>query len=130
MSYFIRPYTEKDFEQIQTLNETEGWTQLVVRSDETRQAWDHSNVAYVIEVDGLIVAYVRGMTDTAVSLYICELLVAASHRRLGLGEQLLAYVHSRYPTTRLEMLASASSQTYYEKLNFRPFYGYRKTIHE
>ncbi|MCT4784459.1 MULTISPECIES: GNAT family N-acetyltransferase [Exiguobacterium] len=130
MSYFIRSYTEQDFEQIQILNETEGWTQLVDRSDETRQAWDHSNVAYVIEVDGSIVAYVRGLTDTAVSLYICELLVATPHRRLGLGEQLLSYVHSLYPTTRLEMLASASSQTYYKRLNFRPFYGYRKTIHE
>ncbi|STO06965.1 MULTISPECIES: GNAT family N-acetyltransferase [Exiguobacterium] len=130
MEQRIRHYDEQDFEHIQALNEAEGWTQLVACSDETRQAWRHSNVAYVIEDDGVVVAYVRGLTDTAVSLYVCELLVAASHRRFGLGEQLLTHVHSLYPTTRLEMLASASSQTYYEKLNFRPFYGYRKTIHE
>ncbi|MFN4214043.1 GNAT family N-acetyltransferase [Exiguobacterium sp.] len=130
MEQRIRPYEEQDFNQIQALNEAEGWTQLVARSDETRQAWDHSNVAYVIEDAGDIVAYIRGLTDSPVSLYVCELLIAPSHRQLGLGEQLLTHVHSLYPTTRMELLASASSHTYYERLSFRPFHGFRKTIHE
>ncbi|WP_214715656.1 GNAT family N-acetyltransferase [Exiguobacterium sp. s151] len=126
----IRPYEEFDFEQIQALNEAEGWGQLVRQHELTKQAWRQSNVAYVVESEGLVIAYLRGLTDTTVSLYVCELLIAASHRRLGIGEQLLSHVHALYPETRLEMLASASSHTYYEKLNFRPFYGYRKTIHE
>lgn len=126
----IRPYEERDFEQIQALNETEGWSQLVRQHELTKQAWRQSNVAYVVESEGQVIAYLRGLTDTTVSLYVCELLIAASHRRLGIGERLLSHVHSLYPETRLEMLASASSHTYYEKLNFRPFYGYRKTIHE
>lgn len=126
----IRPYEEFDFEQIQALNEAEGWSQLVRQHELTKQAWRQSNVAYVVESEGQVIAYLRGLTDTTVSLYVCELLIAASHRRLGIGEQLLSHVHALYPETRLEMLASASSHTYYEKLNFRPFYGYRKTIHE
>ncbi|WP_215189305.1 GNAT family N-acetyltransferase [Exiguobacterium sp. s6] len=126
----IRPYEEADFEQIQALNEAEGWSQLVRQHDLTKQAWRQSNVAYVVESEGQVIAYLRGLTDTTVSLYVCELLIAASHRRLGIGERLLSHVHALYPETRLEMLASASSHTYYEKLNFRPFYGYRKTIHE
>ncbi|WP_214759143.1 GNAT family N-acetyltransferase [Exiguobacterium sp. s146] len=127
----IRPYEERDFEQIQALNEAEGWHQLIRQDELTRKAWRQSNVAYVVESDtGQVVAYVRGLTDTTVSLYVCELLIAASHRRLGIGERLLSHVHALYPETRLEMLASASSHTYYEKLNFRPFYGFRKTIHE
>lgn len=127
----IRPYKEADFEQIQALNEAEGWQQLVRQDELTREAWRCSNVAFVIESDtGHVVAYLRGLTDTTVSLYVCELLIASSHRRLGLGERLLTHVHAIYPETRLEMLASASSHTYYERLNFRPFYGYRKTIHE
>lgn len=52
------------------------------------------------------------------------------YRRRGLGEQLLQHVHTLNPDTRLEMLASQNSHTYYEKLRFRPFYGFRKTIHE
>lgn len=126
----IRPYEEHDFDQIQALNEAEGWQQLVRQGQLTRKAWQQSNVAYVVESEGQVIAYLRGLTDTTVSLYVCELLIAASHRRLGIGERLLSYVHALYPETRLEMLASASSHTYYEKLNFRPFYGYRKTIHE
>ncbi|WP_214709767.1 MULTISPECIES: GNAT family N-acetyltransferase [unclassified Exiguobacterium] len=126
----IRPYEERDFEQIQALNETEGWSQLVRQHELTKQVWRQSNVAYVVESEGQVIAYLLGLTDTTVSLYVCELLIAASHRRLGIGERLLSHVHALYPETRLEMLASASSHTYYEKLNFRPFYGYRKTIHE
>lgn len=126
----IRPYEEHDFDQIQALNEAEGWQQLVRQGQLTRKAWQQSNVAYVVESEGQVIAYLRGLTDTTVSLYVCELLIAASHRRLGIAERLLSYVHALYPETRLEMLASASSHTYYEKLNFRPFYGYRKTIHE
>lgn len=126
----IRSYEERDFDQIQALNEAEGWSQLVRQHELTKQAWRQSNVAYVVESEGQVIAYVRGLTDTTVSLYVCELLIAPSHRRLGIGERLLSHVHALYPETRLEMLASASSHTYYEKLNFRPFYGYRKTIHE
>lgn len=127
----IRLYEERDFEQIQALNEAESWHQLVRQDELTKEAWRRSNVAFVIESEtGHVIAYLRGLTDTKVSLYVCELLIAASHRRLGLGEQLLTHVHTLYPETRLEMLASASSHTYYERLNFRPFYGFRKTIHE
>lgn len=127
----IRIYEERDFDQIQALNEVEGWHQLVRQHELTKEAWRQSNVAYVVESEtGHIIAYLRGLTDTTVSLYVCELLIATSHRRLGIGERLLSHVHALYPETRLEMLASASSHRYYEKLNFRPFYGYRKTIHE
>lgn len=127
----IRPYKEEDFEQIQELNDAEGWHQLVLQDELTKEAWRHSNVAFVIESEtGHVIAYLRGLTDTTVSLYVCELLISASHRRLGLGERLLTHVHALYPETRLEMLASAASHTYYERLNFRPFYGFRKTIYE
>jgi GNAT superfamily N-acetyltransferase len=52
------------------------------------------------------------------------------YRGLGIGKQLMEYVHEFYPDTRMEMLASSSSHTYYEELKFRKFYGYRKTIEE
>lgn len=127
----IRTYMESDFDSIQQLNRDEGWSQLVERDALTREAWRQSNVTYVMESEnGKIVAYLRGLTDTTVSLYVCELLVASTYRRRGLGEQLLQHVHTFYPYTRLEMLASQNSHTYYEKLRFRPFYGFRKTIHE
>ncbi|MGE6490173.1 GNAT family N-acetyltransferase [Exiguobacterium sp. NPDC077395] len=127
----IRAYVASDFEHIQQLNHEEGWTQLVERGELTREAWRQSNVTYVMESDkGEIVAYLRGLTDTAVTLFVCKLLVAPAYQKCGLGEQLLQHIHERYPTTRIELLASQTSHTYYEKLRFRPFYGFRKTIHE
>lgn len=127
----IRTCMESDFDSIQQLNRDEGWSQLVERDALTREAWRQSNVTYVMESEnGKIVAYLRGLTDTTVSLYVCELLVASAYRKRGLGEQLLRHVHTLYPDTWLEMLASQNSHIYYEKLRFRPFYGFRKTIHE
>ncbi|WP_029330076.1 GNAT family N-acetyltransferase [Exiguobacterium oxidotolerans] len=126
--YQIRPYTEQDFEAIQRLNAAEGWSNLVARSDETKRAFAASNVTYVVVIDGTVSGYIRGMTDTAITLYICELLIADSARGRGLGQALLGHAHAKYPATRLEILASASSHSFYEQLGYRPFHGFRKTI--
>lgn len=124
------PYREEQFDAIQELNKIEGWTQLVERNEETKAAWRNSNVAYVMLKDETVVGYVRGLTDGHVSLYICEMLISKSYRGKGLGSELLTFVHSKHPRTRMEMLASSTSHTFYESQNFRPFYGFRKTFEE
>ena len=125
---FIRPYKETDFHKIQDLNREEGWTNLVENHLNAKEAWETSNVAYVVEAEGQgIVGYVRGLTDTRISLFICELLINKKFRRLGLGKELLHYVHSIYPNTRIELLATNSSRCFYEGMGFRPFYGFRKS---
>lgn len=126
----IRAYKEEDFEAIHKLNEEEGWTNLVARGEDTKTAWAHSNVAYVAERDGKVIGCVRGFTDTQITLYICELIIDQQYRGQGVGTKLLRHVHSLYPETRMELLASSTSQTYYEQLKFRPFYGFRKTFEE
>lgn len=126
----IVPYSEEHIEAIQELNKTENWTQLVERNEETRNAWKNSNVAYVLVKDNSVVGYVRGLSDGHVTLYICEMLIAKPYRGLGLGSKLLKFVHAKYPRTRMEMLASSTSHTFYESQKFRPFYGFRKTYEE
>jgi ribosomal protein S18 acetylase RimI-like enzyme len=126
----VRPYVEEDFVEIHKLNSLEGWDNLVARGEETKEAWENSNVAYVAELGNRIVGYVRGMTDKQITIYICEVLIAEECRGQGFGKELLQYVHSLYPNTRMEMLASSTSKSFYEMLGFRPFYGYRKTINE
>jgi ribosomal protein S18 acetylase RimI-like enzyme len=81
------------------------------------------------EGDG-IVGYIRGFTDTRITLYICELLIDKNYRGAGIGRELLRYVHAQYPTTRMELLASSTSHTFYEAQGYRPFYGFRKTFNE
>ena len=127
-TYQIRPYQEQDFPAIQRLNAAEGWNQLVRLHERTQLAWQHSNAALVVEHTGEVIGYVRGMTDTQVTLYICELLIEADFRGQGLAQQLFARLHDWYPTTRIEVLASSSSESFYRGQAFRPFYGFRKSF--
>jgi GNAT superfamily N-acetyltransferase len=127
----IRQYKESDFNRIQELNREEGWSNLVEKNDDTKQAWENSTVAFVLEAEGDgVVGYIRGLTDTRITLYICELLIDKKYRGLGLGSELLQYVHNVNPKTRIEMLASSTSRSFYEGQGYRPFYGFRKTLEE
>jgi ribosomal protein S18 acetylase RimI-like enzyme len=126
----IRPYKEDDFQSIHELNKLEHWTNLVENKEDTKSAWNHSNAAYVATLNDQLIGYIRGITDRSITLFICELLIDPNYRGIGLGEALLYYVHSKYPSTRVEMLASSTSNTYYESKGFRSFYGYRKTFLE
>lgn len=126
----IVPFKEEHFTAIQELNKKEGWTQLVERNEETFNAWKNSNVAYIVMKDESVAGYIRGLTDGNVTVYICEMLISKNHRGKGAGGKLLKFVHSQYPRTRMEMLASSTSHTFYKSQNFRPFYGFRKTFEE
>ncbi|MEH7179923.1 GNAT family N-acetyltransferase [Neobacillus vireti] len=127
----IRKYQESDFNRIQELNEEEGWSNLVEKNEDTKEAWKNSNVSFVVEAeDEGIVGYIRGFTDTRITLYICELLIDKKYRGTGIGRELLRYVHAQYPSTRMELLASSTSHTFYEAQGYRPFYGFRKTFEE
>lgn len=126
----IRQYQESDFPAIHQLNEQEGWSNLVAKQEQTKAAWQGSNLAVVAEQDGQVVGCLRALTDGAVTLYICELLIEKNMRGSGIGGKLMHYVHDLYPETRLELLASTTSRSYYEAKKFRAFYGFRKTYEE
>ncbi len=126
----IRPYREGDFPAIHALNKQEQWSNLVAKEQDTKQAWTSSTVAVVAEMDGQVIGCLRGLTDGFISLYICEVLVSENHRKSGVGKQLMHHVHSLYPKTRMELLASSTSRSFYEAQGYRPFYGFRKTIEE
>jgi ribosomal protein S18 acetylase RimI-like enzyme len=126
----VRAYKKEDFIYIHSLNVEEKWNNLVENMESTKDAWDHSDIAYVAEFNGRVIGYIRGLTDQSVSLFICELLINNEFRGLGVGEAMLKYVHGLYPKTRIEMLTNTSSHTYYEQKGYRPFYGFRKTFQE
>lgn len=127
----IRQYKESDFNRIQKLNREEGWSNLVEKHEDTKQAWENSNVSFVVEAEGDgVVGYIRGLTDTRITLYICELLIDKKYRGVGIGKRLIQHIHSLYPHTRIELLASSTSHTFYEGQGYRSFYGFRKTIEE
>ena len=130
-SFQIISYKENHFQDIQNLNQQEGWSQLVERHEETYQAWKNSNIAFVVmNEETSVIGYVRGLTDGTVTTYICEMLISTEYRGHGIGAKLLKHVHHLFPKTRMEMLASSTSHTFYESQKFRSFYGFRKTYDE
>ncbi|WP_144512184.1 GNAT family N-acetyltransferase [Bacillus sp. FJAT-22090] len=126
----FRAYTENDFEGIHQLNIQEEWKNLVVKKEDTKSAWDNSNIAFVAYDGDNLVGYIRGITDGHISLFVCELVIAQPYRGFGVGTDLLTFVHKQFPKTRMELLANSSSSSYYENQKFRSFYGFRKTFEE
>ncbi|MFZ3579442.1 GNAT family N-acetyltransferase [Virgibacillus sp. DJP39] len=126
----FRQYEANDFEAVQQLNAREGWNTLVERGEETKEAFENSNVTYIVEKENNIVGYLRGMTDKQITLYISELIIGEELRGSGIGKTLLQYVHNIYPKTRMELLGLSTSKAFYDKLEFRSFYGFRKVVEE
>lgn len=124
----IRKFRADDIEAIQQMNKDEGWDNLVMRHEQTLNSWMNSK-SYVVEEDGDVIACIRAITDEYVTLYVCELIVRRDKRGQGIGQQLLSVVHDIYPTTRMELLATSQSKSFYESW-FRPFYGFRRTYQE
>ncbi|NQD66366.1 GNAT family N-acetyltransferase [Bacillus haikouensis] len=129
-TYKVREYTEVDFERVHELNIEEEWNNLVKKEEDTRNAWGHSNVRFLVFDDDVLVGYVRGFTDGYVTTYISELLVNQHCRGQGVGRELIKFVHHLYPRTRIDLLASKTSKSFYEANDYRAFYGFRKTIEE
>ncbi|QPC46504.1 GNAT family N-acetyltransferase [Mangrovibacillus cuniculi] len=126
----IVPFHSKYFDQIITMCEEEGWTNLVHKRNDLLEAFQSSSIAFLLLDGEQVIGYIRGVTDTKISTFIAELLIKKDHRQKGLGTKLLKYVHDQYPETRMELLASSTSKDYYEEKDFRPFNGYRKTYIE
>lgn len=124
--FYIRAWTEKDFPVVRELAIAEGWSTPKLRPDEALAAWRNSRPALVAEHDGQVVAFLRGLTDGAVTLYVAELLVSRDWRSRGFGSALLAAAHALHPSTRIDLLATDSSELFYDAAGFRRFAGYRK----
>ncbi|WP_226585032.1 GNAT family N-acetyltransferase [Halobacillus litoralis] len=127
----IRSFHKNDFDSIQHLNKEEGWDGLVQRGEETLCSLLNSEPALVaVSEDGEVIGYLRGLTDGALTLYVCELLVKEGERSQGIAKRLISTAHECYPDTRVEMLANQQSESYYSNHGYRAFYGFRKSSEE
>jgi GNAT superfamily N-acetyltransferase len=126
MTEQILRFQPEDFEQIHRLNELEGWQDLVAEKERTRKAWIDANAAYVLECDRQVLACVRALTDGSVTTFVCEHLVSREARRRGYGQRLLDHLKHTYPT-RIDLLATRQSATFYEQQGFSAFYGFRQS---
>jgi GNAT superfamily N-acetyltransferase len=121
---------EHDFPAIQQLSRLEGWSTPLARPDAALQGWRASWPALVAVTDTDIIAFLRAISDGAVTTYVAELCVAQTWRGTGLGIALLAIAQRLCPGTRLDLLSTASSHAFYCRAGFREFTGFRRSWDE
>lgn len=126
----IRAWEEADFPTIQALSTAEGWPTPTERPDAALSAWRNSWPALVAVGDGSVIGFLRALSDGAVTTYVAELLVAPAWRGKGIASALLDAAHALAPGSRLDLLATGASRTFYEHLGYRSFSGFRASWEE
>ncbi|MFP7255138.1 GNAT family N-acetyltransferase [Terribacillus goriensis] len=126
----VRLYKTEDLPAIVKLLKDESWTTLAADPASFDQAMKGSAPALVALHNDEICGYIRCITDQVITLLVAELLVDGKMRGQGVGGKLLQEAHDLFPSTRMEMLATSTSKSYYEQKKFRLFYGFRKTYAE
>lgn len=126
-----RAWIEDDFPAIQRLSNAEGWPTPQRRPEAALASWCTSWPALVaVEAARTehVLGFVRAITDGSITLYVAELLVDAAYRKQRIGQMLLDTCHYLYPHTRIELLSSETSQSYYRSHGFRYIgEGFRKS---
>lgn len=125
----IRQFKEEDFMSIQQLYEKEAWFTIIKSPKEGLAVFNNSNPVLVAINGNKIIGVIRALTDKQITIYIVELLISEDFRGKGIGENLIEACHSLYPNTRLEVLATDKSKSFYNSIGFRDFYGLRKSYY-
>ena len=126
-SFSIRAWSPNYFDAMRALSSAEGWTTPELRPKEMLVAWEHSWPTLVaVDPDGKLAGFLRAITDTRVTTYLCELLVVREFRRLGLGRLLIDVCQGLVPTTRLDLLSTDKADDFYRAIGCADFQGFRR----
>lgn len=126
-SFSIRARTPNYFDAMCALSSAEGWTTPELKPKEMLIAWEHSWPTLVaVDTNGKLVGFLRAITDTQITTYLCELLVVLEFRRLGLGKLLIDVCQGLVPTTRLDLLSTDEADDFYRAINCADFQGFRR----
>ena len=126
-SFSIQAWSPNYFDAMCVLSSAEGWTTPELRPKETLAAWENSWPTLVaVDTDGKLVGFLRAITDTRITTYLCEVLVAREFRRLGLGRLLIDVCQGLVPTTRLDLLSMDKADDFYRSIDCADFQGFRR----
>ena len=122
----LRAWRREDFGRIQALSEAQGWLTATARPEDALLAWQHSWPALVAEVEGLVVGFVRAISDGAVTTYIAELLVAPEWRAIGVGLALVDACQAIAPGTRRDLLSMPGAVDFYRPAGLQQYICFRR----
>ena len=93
----IRPASRKDCQAIYSLYQSEKW-----------------------------LSFTEEKVTSLFSTNLSQIIIDKSHRRKGLGQQLIEEIHKKYPLTRIELISEADG--FYRAISFKPVgTGFRKS---
>ncbi len=126
-SFSIRAWSPNYFDAIRVLSSAEGWMTPELIPKETLAAWENSWPTLVaVDIDGKLAGFLRAITDTQITTYLCEVLVDREFRRHGLGRLLIDVCQSLVPTTRLDLLSTGEADNFYRVIDCADFQGFRR----
>lgn len=116
----IRAFRPEDLEPVQALLAAEGWGRRAQDPTRLRQIVEAATRALVVEVDGQVVGFGRCVTDAVSNGYLSMVVVDASHRRRGLGRELVDALTGSDPALTWVLRAGhPGSEPFWEALGFR-----------
>ena len=131
VSFSIQAWSPSYFDAMCALSSVEGWTTPELRPKETLAAWENSWPTLVaVDTDEKLAGFLRAITDTRITTYLCELLVGREFRRLGLGRLLVDVCQGLVPRTRLDLLSTGEADDFYRAIDCADFQGFRRRSEE
>ena len=121
----IRPASTNDFQAIYALYQNEKWMSF---TEEKVTSLFSTNLSHylVLEENQKILGFARYLTDEVMTTFLSEIIIDKSHRRKGLGQQLIEEIHKKYPLTRIELISEVDG--FYQTVGFKPVgTGFRKS---
>jgi hypothetical protein len=90
----IRPAITKDCQAIYSLYQNEKWISF---TEEKVASLFSTNLSHylVVEENQKILGFVRYLTDEVMTTFLAEIIIDKSHRRKGLGQQLIEEIHKK-----------------------------------
>ncbi|HZT84846.1 MAG TPA: GNAT family N-acetyltransferase [Gaiellaceae bacterium] len=126
MSLDLVAFGEEHLLALLRLYEAEGWPSFPRDPALAGRAFSAPGVVSLVALaDGEVVGFARLLTDGALEAYLCELVVAETQRRQGVGRALIEEAFAQSGARRLDVLAEEGSEAFYRSFEHRRFAGYR-----
>jgi predicted N-acetyltransferase YhbS len=80
---------------------------------------DEAQHVEVVRVDGVLVGFIRVLTDSAYNAFVADLAVHPDYQRRGLGSALMRRALEADPQVKFVVHATSDSAAFYERFGFR-----------